>query len=156
MKKFLFVAAILFAGYSYVNNQHKDNVVHPEARLSTRTVASSLNADQSDTTIENAIASRKSNVQVSGQGVVVKLLADDNNGSRHQKFIVKLPTGNTVLIAHNIDLASRVNGLSEGDSIQFQGEYEWNEKGGVLHWTHKDPNGSHPTGWVEHHGQNYQ
>ncbi len=156
MKKFLFVAAILFAGYSYINNQHKDNVVHTEAPLSTRTVASSLNADQSDATIENAMASRKSNVQVSGQGVVVKLLADDNNGSRHQKFIVKLATGNTVLIAHNIDLASRVNGLSEGDSIQFQGEYEWNEKGGVLHWTHKDPNGSHPTGWLQHHGQNYQ
>ncbi|HAN56884.1 MAG TPA: hypothetical protein DCQ77_12180 [Betaproteobacteria bacterium] len=115
--------------------------MHPERRS---TVA----------TIENAVSNRRSNVQVSGQGVVVKLLADDNNGSRHQKFIVKLATGNTVLIAHNIDLAPRKNELGEGDFIQFYGEYKWNEKGDVVHWTHKDSNRTHPSGWIRHRGEN--
>ncbi len=75
------------------------------------------------------------------------VLPDDNSGSRYQKFKIKLTNGQTMLVAHNIDIATRVSGLSEGDSIMFSGQYEWNEKGGVLHWTHRDSNGSHPI-WV--------
>ncbi|MGZ4955632.1 MAG: DUF3465 domain-containing protein [Methylobacter sp.] len=52
--------------------------------------------------------------------------------------------------------APRINSLREGDSIQFYGEYEWNNKGGVVHWTHRDPNGSHQAGWLQHQGKRYQ
>jgi hypothetical protein len=34
----------------------------------------------------------------------------------------ELPSGRTVLIAHNIDLAGRVDALHVGDSVQFYGE----------------------------------
>ena len=91
-----------------------------------------------------------------GGGTVAKMLSDDNEGSRHQRFIVKLPSGQTVLIAHNIDLAGRVESLHEGDSISFSGEYEWNDRGGVVHWTHRDPSGHHQAGWLEHNGHRYQ
>lgn len=97
-----------------------------------------------------------SNVQVRGKGVVVRLLADDNDGSRHQKFIVKLSNNLTVLIAHNIDIADRVNSLTKGDSIEFYGEYEWNEKGGVVHWTHRDPDNFHEAGYLKYVGLKYQ
>lgn len=103
-----------------------------------------------------AFSTQESNSQISGQGVVTRLLADDNKGSRHQKFIIMLPSGQTLLIAHNIDLAPRINSLRVGDSIQFYGEYEWNERGGVVHWTHQDPSGTHQTGWLQHEGKRYQ
>lgn len=105
--------------------------------------------------IEEAFAQGHSDVQVSGRGTVIKLLADDNEGSRHQKFLVRLPSGLTLLIAHNIDLAPRINKLKVSDAIEFYGEYEWNEQGGVIHWTHKDPAGRHRAGWLQHKGQKY-
>ena len=108
------------------------------------------------TSLNEAYKNHQSNVQVKGSGKVIRILSDDNQGSRHQKFILKLSHGNTILIAHNIDLAPRVNSISEGDIVQFYGEYEWNKKGGVVHWTHKDPNGHHVGGWLKHNGRTYQ
>ncbi len=103
-----------------------------------------------------AIAERQSGTQVKGAGTVVRILADDNDGSRHQRFIVELDSGETLLIAHNIDLAPRVAALKVGDSVTFFGEYEWNERGGVIHWTHDDPRGWHVEGWIEHKGRRYK
>jgi hypothetical protein len=97
-----------------------------------------------------------SDVQLTGQGVVVKVLRDDLDGSKHQRFILDVGSGNTVLVSHNIDLAPRVDNIAEGDSIEFAGEYEWNSKGGVVHWTHHDPAGRHPEGWIRHHGRTYK
>ncbi|MDA3895063.1 MAG: DUF3465 domain-containing protein [Desulfobacteraceae bacterium] len=111
---------------------------------------------KSDAIIANAFSNHESNLQVSGQGIVMKLLPDDNIGSRHQKFIIKLSSGQTLLMAHNIDLAHRIGSLREGDSVQFYGEYEWNNKGGVIHWTHRDPSGSHVAGWLQHQGKRYE
>ena len=110
----------------------------------------------SDQALTAAFESQQSNVQVRGSGRVTRILADDNDGSRHQRFILELASGQTVLVAHNIDLASRVAGLKAGDLVQFNGEYEWNAKGGVVHWTHHDPQGSHVDGWIKHNGQTYQ
>ena len=109
-----------------------------------------------DQTLAAAFDNHRSNVQVQGSGHVTKVLSDDNDGSRHQRFIVRLASGQTVLVAHNIDLASRVAALSSGDLVEFYGEYEWNDKGGVIHWTHRDPQHSHVDGWIKHNGHTYQ
>jgi hypothetical protein len=106
--------------------------------------------------LQSAYENHQSNVQVKGSGTVIRILKDDNKGSRHQKFILKLSSGQTTLIAHNIDLAPRINSISKGDVVQFYGEYEWNNKGGVVHWTHRDPNGRHVGGWLKHNGSTYQ
>ena len=106
--------------------------------------------------IGRAFNSRTSNVQVEGEGVVTRILSDDVEGSRHQRFILRLASGQTVLITHNIDLAPRVDGLREGDTVAFNGEYVWNAQGGLVHWTHKDPQGRHMAGWLKHNGRTFQ
>ncbi len=106
--------------------------------------------------LRTAFAEQKSGTQVTGEGVVTKLLADDTEGSRHQRFILTLSSGQTLLVAHNIDLAPRLDSLKSGDSVAFNGVYEWNAKGGVIHWTHRDPSGRHQAGWLKHAGQTYQ
>jgi hypothetical protein len=98
----------------------------------------------------------RSGQQVRGTGTVSRILSDDNDGSRHQRFILRLSSGRTLLVAHNIDLAPRVASISEGDTVSFYGEYESNAQGGVIHWTHGDPQGQHVAGWLEHNGRRYQ
>jgi Protein of unknown function (DUF3465) len=118
--------------------------------------AESITSATSTDTLSMAVAQHQSNVQVVGQGVVSKLLPEDNKGSQHQRFILTVAGGNTILIAHNIDLAPRIDNLKEGDTVGFSGEYIWNQKGGLVHWTHHDPSGTHPIGWLEVAGKKYQ
>lgn len=111
---------------------------------------------QVQNSLEQAIQQQRSDVQLEVSGTVYKLLADDLEGSRHQKFLIKTADGHSLLIVHNIDLAPRINSLQKGDSLSVFGEYEWNEKGGLIHWTHHDPAGRHIGGWIKHQGQIYQ
>ena len=103
--------------------------------------------------IAEAFRNRTSNVQVSGAGVVRRVLPDDKAGSRHQRFILELPNGQTLLVSHNIDVAARLSSLDRGDTVEFFGEYEWNADGGVIHWTHHDPARRHVDGWLKHEGR---
>ncbi|MEJ2385125.1 MAG: DUF3465 domain-containing protein [Xanthomonadales bacterium] len=109
-----------------------------------------------ETTLQEAYARRQGDIQVEGAGRVVKILSDDLEGSRHQRFIIELDSGQTLLVSHNIDLAPRIGGLRVGDEITFYGEYEWNPRGGVIHWTHHDPAGRHADGWIRHRGRTYR
>lgn len=98
---------------------------------------------------------QRSGVMVESAGRVERLLPDDEEGSRHQRFVLRLHGGHTLLVAHNIDLAPRLP-VGEGDIVRFRGQYEWNERGGVLHWTHRDPDGDRPGGWLELAGKRYR
>jgi hypothetical protein len=104
---------------------------------------------------EDAFRQRLNKVWLSGEGVVIKVLPDDEKGSRHQRFILRLPSGQTLLIAHNIDVAPRVPGLKNGDTVRYYGEYIWNDKGGLVHWTHRK-SASEPAGWLEKDGRRYE
>ena len=88
------------------------------------------------------------------RGFVRRLLSDDNDGSRHQRFIIDIGDRRTLLIAHNIDLASRIP-LGMGDRVQVRGMYEWNDLGGLFHWTHHDPHGAEEGGWVKYRRKKY-
>ena len=112
--------------------------------------------DSSDKLLQEAFKEQKRSFQIEGQGNVIKLLSDDLEGSKHQRFIIELNSEQTLLVAHNIDLAPRVKALQVGDRVTFYGEYEWNPEGGVIHWTHHDPAGEHVGGWLKHDGKLYQ
>lgn len=105
--------------------------------------------------IAAAARSQTSGFMVTVPGEVIKTLADDNDGSRHQRFLIKLANRQTLLVAHNIDLAPRVP-LNEGEVIEVHGQYEWNDRGGVLHWTHHDPKKWREGGWIVHRGKKYE
>lgn len=98
----------------------------------------------------------RSGEQVRLEAQVVRVLRDDNEGSRHQRFIISTDGKRTVLVAHNIDLAPRVPDLRVGDDIRVYGQFENNDRGGVIHWTHHDPAGRHVDGWIEHAGVRYR
>lgn len=148
MKRNLLILVVLTAAYLGWNQYHGSG--HPAAFHASAQQATSR------TEIGDAFRQHRSNIQVNGEGTVVRILPDDNQGSRHQRFILRLDSGQTLLLAHNIDLAPRISSLQEGDHVAFSGEYEWNDKGGVVHWTHRDPGGQHPPGWLKHEGRTYQ
>ena len=154
MKKLLLFAAIAAAFY-FLNRGPAPPV--PDAGLQAPPPAATEIAPAGkDDPIVAAYALQRSDVQVTGAGRVARILGDDSLGDRHQRFILELPSGHTVLIAHNIDLAPRVEPLSVGDAVEFHGTYEWNDKGGIVHWTHHDPQGQHEPGWLKHHGRTYE
>ena len=101
-----------------------------------------------------AFNARRSGVEVEATGVVARRLADDRTGLPHERFILRVGEL-TVLVAHNTELAPPVP-LAPGDTVEVRGEYEWNQLGGVIHWTHRDPGGRHPPGWIRFRGRLYQ
>ncbi len=164
LKKSLIAATIGFVAIGVFGtlNRTTPTAGPPAAATVARTSAPTVTppapaaVDATDALLAQAFQQRLSNYQITGSLPVSRLLPDDNNGSRHQKFILQTSTGQTVLIAHNIDLAPRIANLQVGDTVEFYGEYEWNEKGGVIHWTHHDPAGRHAHGWLRHKGSLYQ
>ena len=153
MNKLLLVAALMGAAYLGLGPPVR-NAAPPQAEI--RPEAVKMQPGNADAALEHAYRNRLRNLQVSGRGTVIKLLADDNEGSRHQRFVLRLNSGRTLLISHNIDLAPRIDSLQPGDSVEFNGEYEWNAKGGLVHWTHRDPQGRHEAGWLRHQSRTYQ
>ena len=106
--------------------------------------------------IAHAFKYQHNGIFVQGSGFVGRVLDDDLAPPRHQKFLVRLANGQTLLIAHNIDIASRIDDLKTSDYIAFRGQYEWSEKGGTVHMTHRDPSGRFSGGWIEYNGKRYE
>jgi hypothetical protein len=133
------IAAALFA---------RRELAVPAADTGGASLAGATASVEDDGSLQRAINARADGVPVTGRGVVQRLLPDDRDGSPHQRIIVRVTGGGTVLIAHNLDLGARIAPLAEGDTLEFAGEYAWNAKGGVVHWTHPDPRGGHRAGWL--------
>ena len=105
--------------------------------------------------VVQAFRDQRSDLWLTTTGIVHRVLSDDNKGSRHQRFLLEVANGHTVLVAHNIDLAPKVP-LDRGDTVTLRGEYEWNDKGGVIHWTHHDPQGRRKGGYIDFNGERYE
>jgi hypothetical protein len=94
-------------------------------------------------------------VEVTVEAPVAKLLRDDTEGIPHQRFLLQLANGTTVLIAHDTAMAPYVP-LHPGDWVRIHGEYIWTDRGGVIHWTHHTDTPRHEGGWIQYNGQIYQ
>ncbi len=118
--------------------------------------ASAARISLTDRILKRAYRLQQSEIQVRFSGTVVAVLTDDDEGDRHQRFIVELDSGQTLLIAHNIDVAPRVKWLRERSEVTIRGEYIWNDKGGIVHFTHRSSHGDHPGGWIRCKGRKYE
>ena len=141
------------AACSAPNSAQTQSTEQAPAQVSTSpSASSSMDAGA----ITEAFGAQRNVPQVQGSGVVTKVLKDDTKGLKHQKFLLKVSDKITILIAHNIDLAPRVDDIKQGDVVEFKGEYIYTPKGGTVHWTHKDPRGNHQAGYLKHNGKTYE
>lgn len=138
----------------------------PNAPSQTNAPASPAPSSQSQTpafsrTVRDLYNAKRSDAWVETTGRVEKLLSDDTDTSdssdKHQKFLLLVPGDITVLVAHNISAAPRVP-IRQGDTVTLRGEYEYTEKGGTIHFTHKPKYNSRNTqsGWIEFKGSRYE
>ncbi len=142
MKKLIQITLLLLiaVGYWYINQQRFEQT----------------SSNDQIQLLEKYYQNKISKKMIKISGTTVKLLADDTIEPRHQKFILEASNGMSVLVTHNIDLAPRINSLNEGDLVEIYGQYEWNHKGGLIHWTHHDPKSLREGGWIIHNGKKYE
>lgn len=112
-------------------------------------------------TVRELFHAKRSDTWVETTGRVEKLLPDDtdtsDNSDKHQKFLLLVPGDITVLVAHNISTSQRVP-VKPGDTISLRGDYEYTDKGGTIHFTHKPKYNSRNVrgGWIEFKGVRYE
>lgn len=153
------LAALVIAAVAYFFNlQGNADKPHSPSSKAPTTSTQSQHKDESQK-LQDAFRQRRSKVWATVPVKVRKTLLDDNEGSRHQRFLVNLNDGQSILVAHNIDLAPRAP-IKAGQTIWIRGRYEWSDKGGVLHWTHHDPKKpnrqAEREGWIEVNGKRYE
>jgi hypothetical protein len=119
-------------------------------------VACGGSAQADDAAIVADFQNHQSNVEVTAEGTVVRLLSDRTSSTgTHEQFIIKLSSGAiTIEVEHNISIAARVP-VALGDHVIVHGEYVWNAQGGLIHFTHHDPKGTHEGGYVQDNGKTY-
>lgn len=98
--------------------------------------------------VEKAWQNQQSNVVVQVEGKVIVEFPDFKDLSTHQQFMIVLENNHRVLVSHDIGIAKPVN-VGIGSVVRVKGEYDWTRDGGVIHWTHRDPEGRREGGWVE-------
>lgn len=148
--RLLLVVALLLVARVVLSPRDTPVTVEPKAPTGATTAP-----PPSHDALRQLVAAHRSNVEVGTGGRVTRLLADDNEGSRHQKFLIRTGDSVSILVVYNIDLAPRVP-VQVGDSVTLRGEYVWNDRGGLIHWTHHDPAQRHEAGWVDVGGRRYQ
>jgi hypothetical protein len=78
------------------------------------------------------------------------LLPDSYGRFQHQRFILRCPFGQTVLIENDVSVGQRVP-VYPGATVAVHGEFVWNSQGGLIHDTH----GGSEQGWILFQGKVY-
>ncbi len=115
--------------------------------------------------IMDAAKNQKAGITVQHWGTVTKLVDDHADGSGGgvgdgsdgtlQKFVVTLENGHVLLMAHDTAIAPRIP-LVVDDVVEFRGRYDWNALGGLVYFTHHDPEMVRDDGWIRYKGKVYR
>lgn len=101
-----------------------------------------------------AFSSQHSGAWLSVGGRVSRLLPNDVGRYTHQRFVLACRSGLTLLVVNDIDIGESVP-VRRGNFVEVRGQYIWNEQGGLIHFTHHDPSGQSPGGWIILSGREY-
>ncbi|HEV3157720.1 MAG TPA: DUF3465 domain-containing protein [Candidatus Baltobacteraceae bacterium] len=116
--------------------------------------------DSGNALVYDAWRSHRSNVEVTAFGNVAHVLGTRSGPSgMHEGFLVHLQGGSggglSVKVEDNVDISGPIP-LNSGDEVSVHGEYVYNERGGIIHWTHHDPRGRHESGYIIVNGRHYE
>ena len=116
--------------------------------------------DASNGQIYDAWRAGRSGVEVQATGSVARVLGKRTGPSGpHEGFLLHLTGagghGLTVRVESNLDIIGTLP-VVDGEPATVRGEYEYDQRGGVIHWTHHDPMGRHANGFVEIGGRRYE
>lgn len=100
----------------------------------------------------------RSHAEVIADGTVIRVLGiHPGIESPHEGFLLRLSSACNLIVRveSNTDFTGPIP-LQRGDRVVVKGEYEYYQRGGVIHWTHRDPRGRHEGGYIEAAGRYYQ
>lgn len=119
-------------------------------------VACSVTPQPDDAAIVQDFQTHRSQVEVTADATVIQVLPDRTGPSGpHERFIIKLTSGDlTLLVEHNLSIGTRAP-VTVGDHVIVHGEYIWNSQGGLIHFTHHDPEGKHEGGFIQDNGTTF-
>jgi Protein of unknown function (DUF3465) len=107
--------------------------------------------------VYDAWSMHRSYVQVTATGSVARVLGTRLGPSgMHEGFLLHLRgaegRGLTVRVEDNVDITGQIP-LQPGDDAVVRGEYIYDPRGGLIHYTHHDPRGRHPSGYIRVNGR---
>ena len=115
--------------------------------------------DAGNAAVYDAWRAQRSNVEVTASGSVARILGTRLGPSGdHEGFLLHLRGagghGLTVRVEDNVDITGPIP-LQSGDDVEVRGEYIFDPRGGIVHYTHHDPRGRHSSGYVKVHDRLY-
>ena len=105
-------------------------------------------------TVQDAYRYHQTGMMAEVTGTVARILVDDKDDPRNQKFIIRMTNGQSLLVLHDQVSGDRVP-VKVNDTVLVRGEYQWTETGGTLRFTQRDYSPRRMHGWIEHQGQRY-
>jgi Protein of unknown function (DUF3465) len=126
--------------------------------ISCAATACSTTQSPNDRALCDAYSAGRSQVEVVADGTVTRVLGvAPGRVSPHEGFLLKLASGCSLVVRveANTDFTGSIP-LTEGQRVAVKGEYEFYPRGGVVHWTHRDPRGRHEGGYISAGGQVYE
>jgi len=113
----------------------------------------------SNAAVYDAWRAGRSHIEVTASGSVARILGERPGPSGvHEGFLLHLRgsegRGLTVRVEDNVDLTGPIP-MRTGDDVTVRGEYIYDPRGGLIHYTHRDPRNRHPGGFVRVNGRLY-
>ncbi|VVS95152.1 protein of unknown function duf3465 [Desulfoluna spongiiphila] len=144
MKKIVIIALIGLGAYGAFTRLNIPSSIKPLFSLF------SSEASSSDEALQRALDKKHSAIQVGGSGKVITILPHDTQGSRHQRVIVRLDSGQTPLMAHALTRSgSATTSISSSNT-------SGTAKVALFTGRPMTPAGAMRWGWLNHGGNLYR